>query len=65
MFLYLLVLTAYKKFFCSIQTLSHCEQITDEGIRHIAGGPCAIEHLQIIELDNCPSISDTSLDHLM
>jgi len=46
-------------------TLSHCEQITDEGIRHIGGGQCAIEHLQIIELDNCPLITDASLDHLI
>lgn len=46
-------------------TLSHCELITDEGIRHIAGGTCAIEHLEIIELDNCPLITDLALDHLM
>jgi len=39
--------------------------ITDEGIRHIAGGTCAIERLEVIELDNCPEITDRALDYLM
>ena len=51
--------------YSKLQTLSHCELVTDEGIRHVGGGQCAIEHLEVIELDNCPLISDASLDHLM
>ncbi|XP_066929041.1 F-box/LRR-repeat protein 2-like [Clytia hemisphaerica] len=46
-------------------TFSHCELITDEGIRHLAGGTCAIEKLEIIELDNCPLITDQALEYLM
>lgn len=52
-------------FLLYLQTLSHCELITDEGIRHLGGSPCATEHLQVLELDNCPLITDASLDHLM
>lgn len=46
------------------QSLSHCELITDEGIRHLGSGPCATENLSVLELDNCPLITDASLDHL-
>ena len=46
------------------QTLSHCELITDEGIRHIGHSACATEQLRILELDNCPLITDASLDYL-
>jgi len=49
----------------TMQSLSHCEMITDEGIRHLGGGGCATEALTVLELDNCPLISDTALDHLM
>lgn len=49
---------------CLWQTLSHCELITDEGIRHIGSGACATEQLRILELDNCPLITDASLEHL-
>lgn len=47
------------------QSLSHCELITDEGIRQLALSPCAAEHLAVLELDNCPLITDASLDHLL
>lgn len=50
--------------FCA-QSLSHCELITDEGLRQIALSPCAAEHLAVLELDNCPNISDNGLNHLM
>jgi len=50
--------------FCA-QSLSHCELITDEGLRQIALSPCAAEHLAVLELDNCPNISDDGLNHLM
>lgn len=46
------------------QTLSHCELITDEGIRHLSMSPCAAENLTVLELDNCPLVTDTSLEHL-
>jgi len=48
-----------------MQSLSHCELITDEGLRQIALSPCAAEHLAVLELDNCPNISDNGLNHLM
>ncbi|XP_023244887.1 F-box/LRR-repeat protein 20, partial [Copidosoma floridanum] len=47
------------------RSLSHCELITDEGIRQLALSPCAAEHLAVLELDNCPLITDASLDHLL
>lgn len=46
-------------------TLSHCELITDEGIRQLAGGGCAAESLSVLELDNCPLITDATLEHLI
>ena len=45
--------------------LSHCELITDEGIRHLGSGGCATETLKVLELDNCPLITDAALEHLM
>lgn len=48
-----------------MQSLSHCELITDEGIRQLALSPCAAENLAVLELDNCPLITDASLDHLL
>ena len=50
---------------CYLQSLSHCELITDEGIRHLGGSACATENLTVLELDNCPLITDASLEHLM
>lgn len=51
---------------CSVwlQSLSHCELITDDGIRHLGNGACAHDQLEVIELDNCPLITDASLEHL-
>lgn len=46
-------------------TLSHCELITDEGIRQLAAGGCAAESLSVLELDNCPLITDATLEHLI
>lgn len=48
-----------------IQTLSHCELITDDGIRHLTSGSCAAESLSVLELDNCPLITDRTLEHLV
>uniref|UniRef100_A0A8C2WVI9 F-box/LRR-repeat protein 2 n=1 Tax=Cyclopterus lumpus TaxID=8103 RepID=A0A8C2WVI9_CYCLU len=48
----------------STYCLSHCELITDDGIRHLGSGPCAHDRLEVIELDNCPLITDASLEHL-
>ncbi len=47
-----------------LQSLSHCELITDDGIRQLGSGPCAHDRLEVIELDNCPLITDASLEHL-
>uniref|UniRef100_A0A1B0DEP6 Uncharacterized protein n=1 Tax=Phlebotomus papatasi TaxID=29031 RepID=A0A1B0DEP6_PHLPP len=49
----------------NIETLSHCELITDDGIRQLAAGSCAAESLSVLELDNCPLITDATLDHLI
>lgn len=49
----------------NFQSLSHCELITDEGIRHLGVSSCSTEHLSVLELDNCPLITDASLDHLL
>lgn len=46
------------------QSLSHCELITDDGIRQLGSGPCAHDRLEVVELDNCPLITDASLEHL-
>ena len=32
--------------------------------RHLGLSACASENLVVLELDNCPLITDTSLDHL-
>ena len=48
-----------------LQSLSHCELITDEGIRHLGVSSCSTEYLEVLELDNCPLITDASLDHLL
>jgi len=46
----------------SHQLLSHCERITDQGITGLVSGVCS--SLQVVELDNCPLISDRSLEVL-
>lgn len=51
--------------FHNFQTLSHCELITDDGIRQLAAGSCAAESLSVLELDNCPLITDQTLEHLV
>ena len=38
--------------------------ITDEGVRHIGTGAGAAEYLTVLEIDNCPLISDAALEHL-
>ncbi|CAB4066873.1 FBXL2_20 [Lepeophtheirus salmonis] len=58
------VLSAYCPRMESV-SLSHCELITDEGIRQLGLSPCSSEHLTVLELDNLPLITDTSLDHLV
>ena len=45
------------------QVLSHCERITDVGINHLVSNACG-DKLQVLELDNCPLITDDSLDKL-
>jgi len=31
----------------------------------LSGSPCATETLTILELDNCPLLTDTALNHLI
>ncbi|KFD54169.1 hypothetical protein M513_04946 [Trichuris suis] len=45
-------------------SLSHCELITDEGIRTLALSLGALDNLTVLELDNCPLITDQALDSL-
>ena len=54
-----------KRLYPPQQTLSHCELITDEGIQELGSASCATDHLEVLELDNCPLITDTSLEHLV
>lgn len=51
--------------FIFLQSLSHCELITDERIRQFGGSPCAIDHIKELELGNCPLITDNALDYLI
>lgn len=46
--------------------MSRCECITDEGIRQLGMSNCAVvnETLEVLELDNCPLITDASLEQL-
>ena len=46
------------------QSLSHCELITDDGIRALSSSTCGQERLTVVELDNCPLITDVTLEHL-
>uniref|UniRef100_A0AAZ3RUP2 F-box domain-containing protein n=1 Tax=Oncorhynchus tshawytscha TaxID=74940 RepID=A0AAZ3RUP2_ONCTS len=45
-------------------SLSHCELITDDGIRALSSSVCGQERLTVVELDNCPLITDVTLEHL-
>lgn len=47
-----------------LQSLSHCELITDDGILHLSSSTCGHERLQVLELDNCLLITDVTLEHL-
>ena len=49
----------------SLKTLSRCEQITDEGVRYMCSSTSAQDNLRVLELDNCPSITDASIDYLL
>lgn len=46
--------------------MSRCECITDEGIRQIglSNSGAINETLEVLELDNCPLITDASLEQL-
>jgi Leucine Rich repeat len=45
-------------------SFSHCELITDQGIRQLAQGVGLHERLRVLELDNCPLLTDAALTHL-
>jgi len=65
--MFLSITYSFQDCYCTLmcaQSLSHCELITDEGIGQLGGGLCAAESLTVLELDNCPLITDTSLTHL-
>uniref|UniRef100_A0AAX7U5M3 F-box/LRR-repeat protein 2 n=1 Tax=Astatotilapia calliptera TaxID=8154 RepID=A0AAX7U5M3_ASTCA len=47
-----------------VSSLSHCELITDDGIRALSSSTCGQERLTVVELDNCPLITDVTLEHL-
>ncbi|XP_056273193.1 F-box/LRR-repeat protein 2 isoform X1 [Pseudoliparis swirei] len=49
---------------CPGQSLSHCELITDDGIKALSNSTCGQERLTVVELDNCPLITDVTLEHL-
>nr|CDS32125.1 fbxl20 [Hymenolepis microstoma] len=44
--------------------LSHCDQITDEGISRLVEGLCGPQQLQRLAMDNCPLLTDSSLEML-
>ncbi|KAL3313779.1 F-box/LRR-repeat protein 20 [Cichlidogyrus casuarinus] len=44
--------------------LSHCDQITDAGIGRLVGGLCGADKLQNLAMDNCPMLTDASLEYL-
>ena len=41
-------------------TLSHCENISDDGIRHLCSGELRLS-LELIDLDNCPLLTGICL----
>ncbi|VDM96462.1 unnamed protein product [Thelazia callipaeda] len=45
-------------------SLSHCELITDGGLRQLCLNHHLKERIQVLELDNCPQITDISLDYM-
>lgn len=47
-----------------LQSLSYCELVTDAGIHHLASSTCGADSLSVLELDNCPLISDAALVYL-
>lgn len=47
-----------------LQSLSHCELITDAGLRQLCLNYFLKERIQVLELDNCPQITDVSLDYM-
>lgn len=49
--------------FLFLQVLSHCERISDSGISQLIDSPCG-EMLQVLELDNCPQVTDNTLEKL-
>ena len=38
--------------------------VDSQGIRHLGMSPCASENLTVLELDNCPLVTDASLEQL-
>lgn len=58
------VLALTRQSVCPVQSLSHCELITDDGIRALSSSTCGQERLTVVELDNCPLITDVTLEHL-
>ncbi|VDP21392.1 unnamed protein product [Soboliphyme baturini] len=49
---------------CHFQSLSHCELITDEGMRQLSAALCLQDRLTVLELDNCPLLTDAALEYL-
>ncbi|VDN52842.1 unnamed protein product [Dracunculus medinensis] len=45
-------------------SLSHCELITDAGLRQFCLSHNLKERLNVLELDNCPQITDISLEYM-
>ncbi|VDD96652.1 unnamed protein product [Enterobius vermicularis] len=45
-------------------SLSHCELITDAGLRHLCSNQSLRERLQVLELDNCPLITEVCLGYM-
>ncbi|VDN95831.1 unnamed protein product [Brugia pahangi] len=45
-------------------SLSHCELITDAGLRQLCLNYHLKDRIQVLELDNCPQITDISLDYM-
>ncbi|CAJ0941271.1 unnamed protein product, partial [Mesorhabditis belari] len=43
-------------------TLSHCEQISDEGVIELC--QAHKETLEVLELDNCPLVTDSTISHI-
>jgi len=50
-------------FIISELTLSHCENLTDQGIEYISKSELT-ESLETIDLDNCPLLTDLTISLL-